>query len=239
MIIPIGLRYVICPGSMPDPKFEAEYKQIYNCWRETWTQAFQELKVDKPFYSDAFTRQDFIGAIFHQNTCIAMAFYRFMDGSREELAADSYFSNWSEKDLEVLLSRGSRIIVCSNFTVHPSARGRDIGISMKDLCIGMITETFLNSDADAMTGAVRVDRGVGVACEKWGAYPISRGVICEYGENNTDLLGFFKDHIKNHPNHELKPVVETLWEKRLVIPRLDVTSQFKKTSPNKKKPKAS
>lgn len=218
----IGLRYVLCPGSMPAPAFAEEYKKVYVCWRETWSRAFSELQVDKPFYSDSFTRQDYVGAIFHGSKCVALAFFRLMDATRDELAVDSYFSNWSDEHRRVLCSRGPRIIVCSNFTVHPDARGKQIGVHTKDLLMGMITETFLNSEADAMTGAVRVDRGVNGAGERWGAYVIDRKVPCDYGERNTDLIGFFKGHILAQPRHEMDALVKSLWAQRTVIPKMQI-----------------
>lgn len=225
-IIPIGLKYILCPGSMPAVEYDSTYRKIYQCWRETWEHAFAELKVEAPFPSDSFTRQDYVGAVFQGDRCLALSFFRLMDASRAEFSKDSYFSNWEPSHREVLRSRGNKIIVCCQFTVHPSARGKSIGISAKDLLMGMITETFLNSDADAMTGAVRVDRGVNGAGERWGAYVIDRKVPCDFGEKNTDLIGFFKDHILAQSPHEMKPLVERLWNERLVIPRMAVELEF-------------
>lgn len=225
------LSYVLCPGSMPNTHFTKTYNAIYKCWDYVWSEAFKELNVKKAFYSDAFSRQDYVGAIFHKDICLGMAFFRWADASRPEFNKDSYFAIWGADDLECLRSRGNNIIVCSNFTVHPAARGSNLGISGKDLLLGMIVETFINSNADAMTGAVRVDRGVSKACDRWGSLLIKEQVPCEYGEKNTDLLGFFKDHIAQQPANILKPLVENIWARRLVIPRMSVGSEF--TSPIK------
>lgn len=223
---PVGLKYILCPGSMPEPEYDEIYRKIYACWRETWEQAFRELKYEGAFPSDSFTRQDYVGAVFHGDRCIALGFLRMMDARRPEFELDTYFSNWESEHRLALRSRGDKIMVCCQFTVHPSARGRSIGVSTKDLLTGILVESFLRSDADAMTGAVRVDRGVSSSTERWAGHVIARGVPCDFGEKNTDLIGFFKDHIASQPAHDLKPLVRDLWESRLVIPRMSNERQF-------------
>ena len=149
-----------------------------------------------------------------------------MDARREELSQDSYFSNWSPEHQLKLCSRGPRIIVCSNFTVHKFGRGSTLGVSGKDLLMGMIVQTFMHSNADAMTGAVRVDRGVNSAGTRWGAFVIDEKVPCAYGEKNTDLIGFYKDHIRLQPKHPFQPMVENIWKRRIVIPRQKIGQEY-------------
>lgn len=221
-------KYVLCPGSMPEDKYEDMYNQIYQCWRDVWIDAFRELKVEKSLHSDAFTRQDYVGALFYRNQCFALAFYRWAEAKRQEFEQDSYFSNWGAEHLEKLCSRGPNIIICSQFTVHQRGRGKTLGISGKELLAGMAVQTFINSEADGMTGAVRVDKGVNGAGLRWGAYSIESRVPCEFGENNTELIGFFKDFILRQPKHELSEVAEALWRDRLIISRKNLKDQFLK-----------
>lgn len=218
-------QYVLCPGSMPDSTYTSLYSSIYKCWREVWEPEYQEAG-GKPFFSDAFSRQDYIGALFHNGVCFAMSFFRWTQSDFPLMGQDSYFANWSSETREVLSSRGSRIIVCSYFTVHPYGRGKNLGISGKDLMMGILTETYMHSDADAMTGAVRVQRGVNGAGERWGAYTIEKDVPAGFADNTVDLIGFFKDHINSSAPHELQGIVEEIWSRRIVIPRQDLSSQF-------------
>lgn len=212
-------RYVMCPGSQPEPAFVHLHQQIYSCWELIWTKAFEELKVSKPLYSDPFTRQDYVGALFHKDKCVGMSFFRWAHATRADFAKDSYFANWSEDHLAQLSSRGPHIIVCSNYTVHPDARGTQLGLSTKDLLLGMIVETFMNSNADAMTGATRRDRKVNDVCHRWGAKEIAEEIPSGYGDT-VDLVGFFKDHIAAFPPHILKPLAQKLWTERLEIGRV-------------------
>lgn len=225
-----NLKYILCPGSQPDPSFYSYYEKIYSCWRDVWTEAFSELNVKKDMYSDAFTRQDYIGAIFHEEQCIAMSFFRWVDANLSTLKDDSYFSNWNESHISSLCSKGKKVIICSYFTVHQNVRRDSLGFSAKDLMCGLLVETFLHSKADCMTGAVRINKGVNSLVERWGATPIAQNIP---SNNNAlvDLVGFYKDDILKNNFHEYKPIVQNLWHERLVIPQK--TEHNKYTEPTR------
>lgn len=212
-------RYVLCPGSQPLADYRFLYEQIFRCWELVWKETYQELNIDKKLTSDVFTRQDYIGALFYENKCVGMAFFRWSYAYGPEFSEDSYFSNWEKNHINELCSRGPEIIVCSNYTIHPSARGNQLPLPMRDLLLGMIIETFLNSNADAMTAATRLDRKVNEVCTRWGAHPIARDLPSGFGEARVDLLGFFKDIILSQKAPPLKEHTEFLWANRLEIPR--------------------
>ncbi|MEN0058360.1 MAG: hypothetical protein AAGB31_05960 [Bdellovibrio sp.] len=225
--------YVMCPGSQPLKEFNEIHKQIYKCWHEVWEKTFEELKIEKKVYSDAFTRQDYVGALFFQNICVGMSFFRWAHRERDDFSRDSYFENWQAQHLDVLCSQGPDIIVCSNYTLHPLARGNQLGLSTKDLLLGMIVETFLNSQAHAMTGAVRKSRKVNEVCSRWGATEIDQDIPSGYGDM-VDIMAFFKDQVRNHPRHELKALAEDLWNERLHIPRVSPEAEYLAPSQLKK-----
>lgn len=218
--------FVLCPGNRPDPRYLEVYKNIYSCWHYVWSEAFKEMGVEKKLHSDAFTRQDLIGAAFYKNECIGMAFFRWTDASRPDFALDSYFDIWNDDHRSALCSRGNNVIVCSNLTLHPNGRGKKLGLSGKDLIVGLSLQVFLNSKADAMTGAMRVDRGANSATARWGRTTIAHRVPCEYGEDNTELVGFYHDVLAQTPRHELQSFTETLWSKRVVIERVGMDEEY-------------
>ncbi len=226
--------YILCPGSQPETDYFAEYEKIYTCWMEVWSEAFAEIGITKALHSDAFSRQDYVGALLYQKECVGLVFFRWVNSQLPGFAADSYFANWSPQHLNTLCSRGNKIIVCSNFTVHSKFRRNKLGLSVKDLLCGLLVETFLHSDANGMTGAVRVSKGVNSLVERWGATPIDRNIRNGKGEDaDTDLVAFFKDTLlaaKPSPEHQLQGLqglVQTLWESHWLIPRLDTSREFK------------
>jgi hypothetical protein len=163
-----GLQYVVVPGQWPNESQKEIYTKVYQCWEAVWSKTFVELEnTDDHLKSDAFTRQDYVGAVFYLGECIALSFFRWADPSVATFKLDSYFSNWSETHIQKLRSRGDKIIVCSNFTIAPSGRGLQLGFSMKDLLVGLSLKVFLESGADAMTGALRRDKHVNEACARW------------------------------------------------------------------------
>src|SRR5258708_6183825 len=107
------LRYVLCPGTHVHADFSLIHSKIYQCWSDVWTQAFQDLGAKKALYSDAFSRQNYVGGLFSGDDCVALCFFREAHANAPEFAKDSYFSNWSPAHLETLTSRGPKVIVCS------------------------------------------------------------------------------------------------------------------------------
>ncbi|RYZ81600.1 MAG: hypothetical protein EOP04_23645 [Proteobacteria bacterium] len=212
------LRFVIVPGQWPEQQDRATYAEVYRCWKEVWSKTFIELdKTDDHLKSDAFTRQDYVGAIFNKDVCIALCFYRWCDPTLETLKADSYFSNWAETHIKKLTSRGSSILVCSNFTIAPSARGLQLGFSMKDLLVGTSLRFFLESGADAMTGALRRDKHVNEACARWGGVELAREIPSGHGDATVDLMAFYQKEISMNPRRAESDLVDRLWMKRQVV----------------------
>lgn len=212
------LKFVIVPGQWPERQDAAVYAEVYRCWKEVWSKTFIELdKTDEHLKSDSFTRQDYVGAIFHKDVCIAMCFYRWADPTFETFKLDSYFSNWAETHIKKLTSRGPSILVCSNLTIAPSARGLQLGVSMKDLLVGTAMKLFLESGADAMTGALRRDRHVNQACARWGGVEIARDILSGHGDATVDLMAFYKKEVSTNPRREESAMVDALWARRQVV----------------------
>jgi len=212
------LQYVVCPGNNPDPSFQEYYNKIYDCWDTVWSDAYKEMKFDKELWSDSFTRQNYIGAIFYQERCLGLCFFRWANADLMDFSKDSYFSYWNEQDLKALTLNGPHVIISSNFTIHPLARKGNLDFSMKDLLTGISVEFFMNANADAMAANLRVDKKVNDACAKWGAELIRPNVHVSGGICG-DLMVFYKSQVLKRPQLELEDEVKRLWHNRLVIPQ--------------------
>jgi len=228
------LYYALLPGSNPVAEGKELYEKAYLCWKEVWTQMRREIGVADHLCSDNFTRQDYVGALFYKDDCVALSFLRYCDYNRADFKDDSYFDNWSPAAQKELASRGNKILVCSQFTIHPKARGTTLGFSMKDVLTGIMIETFLNSDADGMTGALRVSKGVNKASENWGAHLIEKNVQAGgYATETADLVGYFKDKISNFDiKSDQYDLVKDLWKNHTLVERTTVS--FNQVLPFKK-----
>lgn len=214
------IQYVICPGRFPQAQHLETYLKIYNCWKDVWGATFQELDGLNKLHSDAFTRQDFISAVMINGECKAMCLYRYADNQIPTTQADSYFANWDELSMRKLTQRGQHILVCSYFTVHPSARKESLGFSMRDLLIALATQITMSTGMHVMTGAMRKNRGVHQLAYEWGAIEVGRDIPSGHGDF-VDLVAFFDQEVqKAHESQELAPIASQLWANRLVIPQV-------------------
>lgn len=213
------LEYVICPGRFPEESQRETYLKIYKCWQDVWGATFKELDGLDELKSDAFTRQDFIGAIFVDGECKAMALYRYVDASLPTMKDDSYFANWNEIAIKKLCSHGQRVLVCSYFTIHPTARKETLGFAMRDFLIGLTSTVILHTEMDAMTSAARKNRGVEKLTYEWGALPIAIDVPSGHGADvYVDLAAFYKAQVSvARKANVITPFIDELWNTKTVI----------------------
>jgi hypothetical protein len=175
---------------------DARIVEAYRCWRATWRDAFEELDRHGELYSDDFTRQDEVGAVFQDKECIALSFFRWVDLSAPMNRHDSYFRVWSEEARDQACREGSRICVSSSFTVAQGWR-RSTVCSLKDVLVALIIERFLASEADAVVGTVRNNRGIDKLIYRNGFLPIVHNASL-YGVD-VDLGAFFRTASKRMP----------------------------------------
>jgi hypothetical protein len=217
------IQFVLVPGRFPESKHLETYLNIYNCWKDVWGATFQELDGLTKIQSDAFTRQDFISAVMVDGECKAMCLYRYADNKNPTTEADSYFSNWSELHRKALTKRGSHVLVCSYFTVHPTARKETLGFSMRDLLIAQATQITMSTGMHVMTGAMRKNRGVHELAYEWGALEVGRDIASGHGDALVDLVAFYGPEVqKAHETQELAPIAAELWEQRLVVTQVPI-----------------
>lgn len=211
-------RYVLCPGSSPKPEFFGLYNEIYGCWKNLWSNAYAELKVKSPLFSDSFTRQDFIGAILYEEKCMALLCFRWSNSETEDFSQDSSLSLWGSEDLKVVSKFGPRIIVCTQLAIHPSARNENLGVSMLELMTGVSLEMLKRTRADALAAHMRIDKKVNGVCARMGAELI-RPNIHFSGGISGDFMVFYREKISQHVHHNHDEFIKDLWNSRLVIPR--------------------
>jgi hypothetical protein len=174
--------------------------EAYRCWSEVWRQTFLELDNQPSLPSDDFTRQDEVGALFHNYECIGLSFFRWVDLSSPLDRDDSYFAVWPEAARAAATKDGSRVCVSSSFTIAAPWR-RASGCSLKDVLVALIIERFLLSDADVLVGTVRNNRGVNLVVYRNGFQPIHHNAILHGVE--VDLTAFYRKSSVRTPTGEL------------------------------------
>ena len=206
-IEPAALSYqLLTPGQTraDDPRI----MEAYRCWRATWRDAFVELAQHTELFSDDFSRQHEVGALFQHDECIALSFFRWVDLSVLMNREDSYFRVWPEAAKDEACREGSRICVSSSFTLAAGYRRSKV-CSLKDVLVSLIIERFLASDADAVVGTVRNNRGVDKLIYRNGFLPILQNRKM-YGVA-VDLGAFYRFGSKRTPTSPInEQIVQAL-----------------------------
>ncbi len=175
----------------------------YATWRHVWTETLGELDGAERVFSDDFTRQDELGVLFHDDACVGMTAFRWVDFSARPAQEDSYFAPWPASARTALLGVGRRVCIGSYLTVGAAWRGMRGPIRAKELLLALAVERFLSSDADVMAGTLRNDRGMNDLAYRLGARALARDV--RHHGVAVDLVVFQRDA---RERFQLTPLVE-------------------------------
>lgn len=234
IINPDQFKFVVLPGSDPDPQYITYYNSAYECWYNVWKDAFKELDMKRQMHSDDFTRQTEINCLFYGTQCIALLFLRWADFKTLAIKDDSYFKLWTHEDFDKLTKYGSDILIISNTTVHQNWRGKDLTISIKDLILYLTIQRFLSSSASAMTAVTRNTRGIDKMIERFGAVMFKKDIP---NFNNTDLVNigaFYRKDMTEGTDPEVIKVGRNLISKIITVSRTKTAISDKNNLPSKK-----
>lgn len=217
-----NLKLLILPGKGASAAQLDQYNKVYDCWRQLWSTAFKQeiLQVDSDLYSNDFTRQDEVLALFYQGECVGLSCLRSVDFNEEATKDDAYFSRWNEFTLRKLNSYGKRVLICSQLTVSPKFRRSYLGISWKDLLVALSARRLLDTECEVMIGAVRRVRGMEKASYRSGFIPLMVDVPY-IGKESADFVAYLKEKAVSSEVKSISNIVDYLF------PRSDVTTQHK------------
>ncbi|HEX5657390.1 MAG TPA: hypothetical protein VFX59_09345 [Polyangiales bacterium] len=150
--------------------------EAYRVWSDVWSETFLELDGEAHVPSDQFTRQDEVGAIFYGYECVALSCFRWVDLTLPMSFGDSYFERWPESAREAAMRAGPQVCIGNQITVARPWR-RVQGVSLAALVTAMCIERFFRSDADAILGTMRDDRGMDALTQALGAEPIGKAEL--------------------------------------------------------------
>lgn len=215
-----GLKVIVFPGQgSHDPAFQQAYNEAYATWKSVWKQTLLELDGEESLYSDHFTRQDYILALYHGVKCIALCCFRRADLSRPADMEDSWFKPWPVDALKKFASEYHKAISLSWVTIHEDYR-RSVSIDhLKEFSAGErlceLTNYFLQDcDMDLALGVTRNNRSVNKMSQYVGFSTYQHNA--KHHGVDVDLIRLVPDDLKvaalNYPSVALE-----LWSKRHVI----------------------
>lgn len=207
------LQYYVIPGEGVAPEHRAIHREAYRMWKDVWSQTLLEVDGSSQLFSDNFSRQSNIGALFRAGECVAMTVQHQVNFEEPTAADDSYFVAWPPRALKELTRDGSRVLICSHLTVAPAHRGLIApNLTYKLLIVDLAVRLLLESDCAVMTGTMRKMKGAHKTAFQTGASLICEDVV-QHGEK-ADLVGFYKKTIQNNTELTKSVWTDTLWRSR-------------------------
>lgn len=220
--------YVLKGKKHSNPKeLQPVYDLAFKSWHETWENTYRnDFHSDKTLTSDEFTRQDEILVLFYKGDCAALCFFSHVDLLDFSATLDSYFSCWPLEARSGLCHYGSDVIICSQFTVMENFRLEGAPemdhVPWKIILMGMLSKYFLHSDKSAMTGTMRVNKGMGKLTALFGTVPLIENMEYQAGKDTTlvDLVAFYQENVmRAYYAHSLSAMMDKLWDSRNQIKR--------------------
>lgn len=211
--------------NLNNTKDQRVYDLSFKMWYDTWDSTYRnDFLSNDLLMSDEFTRQDEILSLFYLGECAALCFFSHVSMKDESARLDSYFSKWPKNAIDGLCSKGSEIIICSQFTV--AEKFRKLGplemenVPWKVILMGMLSKYYMNSGRDAMTGTMRASKNMGNLTYQFGTIPLKEKHIYREATDRlpvdlVDLVGFYQDNVHNaYYSQPLSKFLDELWENR-------------------------
>lgn len=207
------LKCYLLHGNSVRSEYTEIYDRTYAVWKLVWQQTLAEVDGPTILTSDGFTRQTKVISLFHKNECVGLVSFRETDMSLISQRDDSLLSAWTTEALAALQKDGSQISICTNLTVAHQFRGPIApNLSFKALLCYLVTEVLLDSNCDAMTGTMRVQKGTEKAAYRAGATKLAQSEM--HGEA-CDLVAFYRRQIASNFHQSSNPWSRELWEFRI------------------------
>lgn len=212
------LKFVIFSGTGENAPMST-LTEAYRTWKLVWSKAFLELDGNGQIFSDGFTRQTKIGAIFYKDICVSLAAFREADFNYIFQREDSLLNSWDDDAYKILTSDGKRVSICSYLSVHPEFRGFiNTDVTFKLIMVHLCARVLLDSSCDVMTGTMRCNRGTDKSAYSAGATFIKKASMHNV---EVDLVGFYKKHILANLKNYTHPWAEVVWANRIDYTKLN------------------
>jgi hypothetical protein len=211
----VNLKLFIFQGRNAGAPYLQEYRAAYTVFKTTWTSAFRELfGQDFAMYSNEFTRQDKIIALFTGQDCVGLTCMRNVSLHNPAHREDSWFKPWTDEDFRAIAcAPGQEVVVNSFFTIEQKYRK---SLALESLsasyilgCLSLLE--LLNSPQDTMLGMMRTDRSMQKLGHQWGSLEIQKSVL--HNGIATDLVQFTRESL-NLAKHSYHPLVFDIWNRR-------------------------
>jgi hypothetical protein len=190
------LYLVFVSGSQVEDQMIETYKKVYQHWESVWSDTFREIEGKRQFFSDHFTRQDEVMALFYKEDCIAVCCHRLANMALPSFKKDSYFQAWPEEAIAKLRRDGDKVVIDNQISVDPGFRKLHANIKFIELMSYLSFRHLSTLAASSITAAARNMRSMDSLFEKFGPEHLAKDVIF-HGEA-TSLYALYPSQMTFH-----------------------------------------
>lgn len=187
------------------------YRACMQCWETVWDDLYQKHAFDQPLFLDQLFRQDEAACVFEGENCVAMILFRIVDFEIVDFRRDSYFREWTDLDLKLLLAHGTKVFMTTHLTVLTEYRKYHPDFSLKEVLLNLMIKRFLESEADVISGVTRRDRGIHDESYKLGARLVRENVAYMGNRWKVDLVAFYRKQAVESQNAVVRRLCDALW----------------------------
>ena len=206
-----NFRARILPARNPSNEERSDYIQAYKLWYGVWSEVWKEQANVDSLTSDDFYKQDYVYAIFHEDTCVALTLGTIVDLSLP-VAKNLYYMSkiWTSDTHQKMHEYGTKIFLSSHITTHPEWRQKGRSISLKDIVVLFALQSYKHSNADLLLGAMRNNKNVQSLAYKYGAIPI-KTIFQKEIQLEVDLIFSTRKSLEGVFDNEWGRLVIDLW----------------------------
>lgn len=221
LIINNQVRYVCLPGKHCKPELQHLQNDLYQFWKQIWSQTFQQISLDFSSHSEEFCRHEEMTGLILDERVIGVAATDVFDLDNPVQKQHKYFASYPPYILERIsnLSAGKPIMTFGYLGISSDFRGK---FGLTDLLLGLSFLRLLHSQAEIMVTYTRNTRRTNDLTYRIGAKALAKDVTIR-GEP-SDFVYFDRKDITTIINHPLFLQMIHLWQNKIFDPSPNLES---------------
>ncbi len=224
-------HYIIHSKGIMDEKHHQISMDAYKVFKAVWESTLQEIHGPEfKLFSNDFTRQDRIHALFMGSECMGLTCLRKVNLENPIDREDSWLQIWTQDHYNSLhLTDKSNVYINSFFTLSPPFRKSQlldsVPIGYLLGCLSLLDQ--LDLSIPLVLGMMRRDRSMHKLGSLWGSELLEGSVI--YNNTPTDLVVFREDNVKK-ASLDYPSLVFDIWNQRIDFTKGEKSEKYQRVA---------
>lgn len=212
------LRFLVIPTRSVEPQYQTDLNKAYSCWKSVWSKALSdEMNVKDVLYSDSFTRQQLLTAVFYGEEPLCLATLNPYNLNLQKDLDDSYFKVWPEEVLDKLRIHTNVVFASCHATVNFNFRKGQLGFSGIELLCAMLVQYLKSTDVNTIVCTPRREKRVQEACYRTGAVLHVEDIPYTIPGQRIDLITWHSWIDQDRWDPDIRSLTHYIWENSTTI----------------------